>query len=86
MSTKAPDWDALIGGDQDDVDAHAWFPSGVDGSAQNLIAMEGLRARNIYVTSKALEYGGPNLFAILYRTARMVNGKVLHISDYREDG
>lgn len=80
----APDWDLLvIGADEAPMD-YIWFPAKVIRDNKNLIQYEGIRFRNAYLSSKAIETGGPSLFEILYRTAKMMRGSVLHISDYRE--
>ncbi|MGZ4659716.1 MAG: hypothetical protein ACXVYB_00385 [Arthrobacter sp.] len=79
-----PDWDALIYADQADLDAHGWFPCGKTKTAKNLPALEGLRCRNIYVTSRAIEEGSFELFFHLYFNARITGGKVLHVTDFRE--
>lgn len=81
---KEPDWDLLMGADQEDLDAHDWFPCGKARTIENLPALEGLRFRNVYLTSRAIEHGSANLFHHLYHNARVSLGKVLHISDYRE--
>lgn len=87
MKALPPDWDVLIGADLPDVAAHDWFPVAKTFTVQNLLPLEGLRFRNVYLTSGAIEHGGPSLFAILYRSARLTGcGKVLHTSDYRENG
>jgi hypothetical protein len=79
-----PDWDLLIGADQEDVNGHEWFPAGMGRTVEDLLALEGLRFRNCYVTSKAIEKGSANLFHHLYYNARITGGRVLHVSDYRE--
>lgn len=79
-----PNWDLLIGADQADLDAHAWFPCGKARTIENLPALEGMRCRNIYVTNRAIEQGSSNLFFHLYYNARCTMGKVLHVSDYQE--
>ena len=84
MTTK-PAFDLLIVADASDEAAHEWFPAMIR-DCQNLIALEGLRFRNVYLTSRAIEYGSANLFSVLYRSALLTRpkGHVLHISDYRE--
>ncbi len=80
-----PDWDLLIIGAGEDPKDYDWFPADSVRDNKNLIVLEGLRFRHCYLTNQAIETGGPNLFDILYRTAKIVvGGKVLHISDYRE--
>ena len=78
-----PDWDVLIAADEADAKANSWFPAKVR-TGKDYLALEGLRFRNVYLTSKAIETGGPSLFIILYRSAKLSGGSVLHISDYRE--
>ena len=78
-----PDWDLLIVADDADAAAHSWFPAS-SRDCQNLLALEGMRFRNVYLTSRAIEYGSANLFSTLYRSALLTKGHVLHISDYRE--
>jgi hypothetical protein len=81
-----PDWDVLICADEADEDDWLFFPVGkVIANIANLAALEGLRFRNCYVTSKAIEKGSGNLFQHLYFNARMTGGKVLHVTDYREN-
>lgn len=79
-----PDYDALIGADLADLQNHGWFPASHFGSVENLLALEGLRFRNVYLTSRAIEDGSAGLFQHLYFNARMTGGKVLHVSDFRE--
>jgi hypothetical protein len=79
-----PDWDLLIIGAGEDPGNFGWFPAGDVRDCVNLLPLEGLRFRNVYLTSQAIETGSPNLFNVLYRSARLSAGKVLHISDYRE--
>ena len=78
-----PDWDLLMVADSQDYDDHGWFPAIVR-QVSDLISLEGLRFRNVYLTSRAIERGSANLFTVLYRSARLTGGSVLHISDYRE--
>ena len=79
-----PTWDLLIAANDDDAMAHAWFPADRTKLVHEFTALEGLKFRNCYLTSKAIEKGSYVLFQILYRTAVMMNGSVLHTSDYRE--
>jgi hypothetical protein len=81
---KEPDWDLLMGADQADLDAHDWFPCGKARTVENLLALEGMRFRNAYVTSRAIEKGSASLFHALYYGARLTMGSVLHVSDYQE--
>lgn len=81
---KEPDWDLLVIGAGEDPKDFAWFPADIVRDNKNLIVFEGLRFRNAYLTSKAIETGSANLFHALYYGARLTMGKVLHISDYRE--
>jgi hypothetical protein len=81
---KPPDWDLLIGADEKDLADHDWFPAGKGRTVENLLALEGIRFRNVYVTSRAIEHGSANLFHHLYYNARITMGSVLHVSDYRE--
>ena len=78
-----PDWDVLITA-VDEEDGWLWFPADLVRDNKNLLALEGLRFRNCYVTSKAIETGSPNLFHALYYSAKLSHGAVLHTSDYRE--
>jgi len=82
---KPPDWDLLMCADEADVAAHGWFPCLKARTVDNLMALEGMRFRNVYLTSRAIEHGSANLFHHLYYNARISMGKVLHISDYREN-
>ena len=79
--------DLLIVADAADEAAHTWFPAARIHDCQNLIALEGVRFRNVYLTSRAIEFGSANLFTVLYRSALLTRprGHVLHISDYREN-
>ena len=80
-----PDWDVLVCADDKDEDDYLFFPvDKVIANLANLAALEGLRFRNCYVTSRAIEQGSGNLFQHLYYNARITGGKVLHVSDYRE--
>lgn len=79
---SAPDWDVLI--TAPDEPGWDWFPARLVRDNKNLIALEGIRFRNCYVTSLAIETGSAVLFSILYRTAILTKGKVLHVSDFRE--
>ena len=78
-----PDFDLLICADEADENWHAWFPAQTR-DCRNLIALEGVRFRNVYLTSAAIEHGSASLFNVLYRTAKIMHGKVLHVSDYQE--
>jgi hypothetical protein len=85
MSYKAPDFDVLIAADKADHDAHVHFPYARVYYVDQLAAISvGIRFRNCYVTNRAIEHAGPALFAELYRSAWYQQGKVLHVSDYRE--
>lgn len=77
-----PDWDLLITA-VEELNDYDYFPARIR-DCENLISLEGMRFRNAYVTSKAIEQGSANLFHALYFGARITGGKVLHISDYRE--
>lgn len=79
-----PTWDLLIAANDDDAMAHGWFPAEKTKLVHEFLALEGIRFRNCYFTSMAIEKGSGTLFDILYRTAKMMRGSVLHISDYRE--
>jgi predicted HAD superfamily hydrolase len=82
---KEPDWDVLVCADEAEEASYLFFPADkVIANLANLAALEGLRFRNCYVTSKAIEKGSGNLFQHLYFNARITGGKVLHITDYRE--
>lgn len=90
--SNPPDWDLLvIGVDEDPMD-YVWFPAKFIRDNKNLIQYEGIRFRNAYLSSRAIETGSAGLFETLYRTAKINRGVhkipsgVLHISDYREDG
>jgi hypothetical protein len=78
-----PDWDLLIIGTNEDPKDYSYFPADVR-DCVNLLPLEGLRFRNVYLTSRAIETGSANLFHTLYRSAKLTHGRVLHISDYRE--
>jgi len=84
----APDWDLLIAASDEDAMNHQWFPAAKARLVHEYLALEGLRFRNCYFTSMAIEKGSATLFDILYRSAKCTRpmGKILHISDYREDG
>lgn len=83
---RTPAWDVLIGSDDIDVDWHSYFPAAKTGTVGNLIALEGVRFRNCYLTSKAIEKGSAALFGVLYRAASITPGsRVLHVSDFEED-
>lgn len=84
MTSPAPKTDLLIVADQADEDAHAWFPADRVKHGKDYRALEGIRFRNVYITNRAIEDGSYVLFQILYRAAVMMNGSVLHVSDYRE--
>jgi hypothetical protein len=77
-----PNWDLLIIGANEDPKDYDWFPAGDVRDCMNLLALEGLRFRNVYLTSGAIETGSANLFHTLYRSAKLSHGRVLHISDY----
>jgi hypothetical protein len=79
-----PDWDLLVIGAAEDPKDFAWFPADITRDNKNLMVFEGLRFRNAYLTSRAIETGSVGLFQHLYVNARITGGKVLHISDYRE--
>lgn len=82
----SPDWDILIAANDEDAMAHSWFPVAKTRLVHEYLALEGLRFRNCYLTSKAIEKGSGALFDILYRSAKCTRpmGLVLHTSDYRE--
>jgi hypothetical protein len=81
-----PDWDVLICADELDAEAHDFFPAAkVVSNLHFLLPLEGLRFRNAYVTNAVIEAGSSSLFHSLYFNARMTGGKVLHITDYREN-
>jgi hypothetical protein len=84
MTFRRPNWDLLIAADDQDAEDHAWFPAERTKTCKDFRALEGLKFRNVYLTSKAIEGGSSVLFQILYRTAVMMGGSVLHVSDYRE--
>lgn len=84
MSSPAPDWDLLVGADEEDLADHLWFPAGRARTVNELPALEGMRFRNAYLTDKAIEHGSAGLFAHLYRTAKLMGGAVLHVGDFRE--
>lgn len=81
-----PDWDLLIVADDEDAAAHSWFPAKIH-DCQNLVALEGVRFRNVYLTSRAIQFGSASLFSVLYRSALLIHktkGHVRHVSDYEE--
>jgi hypothetical protein len=80
-----PDWDLLLAADQADLEAHDWFPYGRARTVEDLLPLEGMRFRNAYLTSRAIEFGCAGLFHTIYYNARITGGRVLHISDYRGD-
>lgn len=86
MTTPAPDWDVLVCATNEEAESYHFFPA-VTVVAQNgyLLPLEGLRFRNAYVTSAAIEHGSAGLFHHLYFNALIDGGKVLHVSDYQED-
>ena len=77
-----PTWDLLIIGADENPADFVWFPADDIRDNKNLIALEGLRFRDVYLTGRAIETGSPNLFNVLYRSAKLVHGRVLPISDY----
>lgn len=81
--TSKPNWDLLICANDQDRGSHEWFPAKAR-LITDFTALEGMHFRNCYLTSKAIEKGSWVLFQILYRTAKITGGHVLHISDYRE--
>jgi hypothetical protein len=77
--------DVLVCVDDADEDLHLFFPADkIVLLSYGLLALEGLRFRNCYLTNRAIEEGSANLFQHLYFNARMTGGKVLHCTDYRE--
>ena len=84
MTSAPPTQDLLIVADEADGNAHTWFPADKVRHCKEFTALEGIRFRNVYLTSKAIERGSWPLFQILYINARITGGSVLHISDYRE--
>jgi hypothetical protein len=84
MSFTPPDWDLLIAADENDRINHHWFPAR-SRLVTEFTALEGFRFRNVYLTNRAIEKGSAVLFQILYRSAVITNGKVLHTSDYEGD-
>jgi hypothetical protein len=84
MTSAPPTKDLLITADKADEDAHTWFPADQVRHCKEYLALEGIRFRNVYLTSKAIEMGAWPLFQIIYINARITGGKVLHVSDYRE--
>jgi hypothetical protein len=83
MPSKQPNWDLLIVANGEDEAAHTWFPARAR-HVHEFTALEGLKPRNVYITSKAIEKGSWVLFQILYRAATMSGGGVFHTSDYQE--
>lgn len=83
MPSKSPDWDLLIAANDEDAAAHSWFPARTR-TVHEFLALEGLRPRNVYITSQGIEKGSWVLFQILYRAATMSGGGVFHTSDYQE--
>lgn len=81
----SPDWDILIAANDEDAMNHSWFPARTK-LVTDFRALEGLRFRNCYLTSMAIEKGSATLFDILYRSAKCTRpmGLLLHTSDYRE--
>lgn len=85
----APDWDILVIGADEDPRDYDYFPARVRDN-ENLIQFEGIRFRNAYLSSRAIETGSAGLFETLYRTAKIIRGVhkipsgVRHISDYQE--
>lgn len=75
--------DLLICADKADEAAHVFFPARTR-LCRDFRALEGLRFHNVYLTNRAIEEGSAVLFQILYRTAVICSGSVLHLSDYRE--
>jgi hypothetical protein len=82
MPTAKPEWDLLIVADETDQVNHEWFPAARWRTVLDFTALEGMRPRNVYLTSKAIEKGSGILFQILYRNAIITGGKVLHSSDF----
>lgn len=83
MSFVRPDWDLLMVADEADAADHLWFPARTR-TVTDFRSLEGMRFRNVYLTNRAIENGSAVLFQILYRTAVMTDGSVLHVSDFRE--
>lgn len=77
-----PNWDLLIIGANEDPKEFTWFPADDVRDCKNLLALEGLRFRNVYLTSQAIATGSANLFHVLYRSAKLSGGSVLHMSDF----
>lgn len=83
MPTAKPDWDLLIVANEDDAENHAWFPADRYRTIHDFRALEGMRFRDVYLTTLALEKGSDVLFQILYRTCAITGvGRVRHISDF----
>lgn len=85
MPTAKPDWDLLICATREDEANHEWFPAGKRRLMHEFLALEGMRFRNCYVTSRTIEHGNHVLFQILYRNAIITGGKVLHTGDFEGD-
>lgn len=75
-----PDWDLLIVA-VDELQDYDHFPAKIR-DCKNLLSLEGMRFRDAYLTSRAIETGSANLFHTLYFNARISGGRVLHISDW----
>lgn len=76
-----PDWDLLVTADEQDTADHSWFPARTR-TCREFTALEGMHPRNAYVTSKAIQEGSYVLFKILYRSAAINGGRVMHIIDF----
>jgi hypothetical protein len=85
MSKPKPCWDLLIVADEEDLEAHAWFPYDKYGTVREYLALEGLRPRNAYVTGRAITEGTAGIFQHLYRATLLTEGGVYHVSDYQEN-
>jgi hypothetical protein len=79
-----PYWDLLVVADNADHQAHLWFPFNQSRTVQEYLALEGLRPRNVYVTSRAITEGTAGIFQHLYRMTVLSGGSVRHVSDYEE--
>lgn len=79
--SNPPYEDLLITGVGEDPADYIYFPDRIRDN-KDFRALEGQRFRDVYVTNRAIETGSYVLFQILYRTAVMCHGRVLHISDY----
>ena len=75
--------DLLICASDEDAAAHHWFPAKTR-LVNEFLALEGIRFRNVYLTSRAIEKGSWPLFQLIYINARITGGSVLHTSDYRD--